>query len=216
MEQSAKKIFEAALGTPVGHSIVFLAHNGPKGFYEAVNFHVSPVLHDEEVVISRNKTKISVSSAGLGSKMNDICGKDWVHGAGDHGDPANLEVLETTIPHDKRYLEKAISDFKETTQSQFSAPLVVFGHMHKELAYRKGLRKMIVVGADNTVYLNGAIVPRVKNFPETEGTVRAFTLVEILNGNLEKIAETWVSVIGDDTKLEEEQILFEKVTQLPF
>lgn len=31
MEESAKKIYEAALGTPEGHSIVVLAHNGPTG-----------------------------------------------------------------------------------------------------------------------------------------------------------------------------------------
>jgi cytochrome b len=24
---------------------------------------------------------------GLGSRMDDICGRDWVAGAGDHGDP---------------------------------------------------------------------------------------------------------------------------------
>jgi hypothetical protein len=89
--------------------------------------------------------------------------------------------------------------------------MVVFGHMHKELAYRNGLRKMIVVGADNTIYLNGAIVPRVKRLidkqdtgdrsfmnietpisapPESSGTMRAFTTVEILDGRVDKIAES--------------------------
>ena len=32
--------------------------------------------------------------------------------------------------------------------------------MHKELPRGNGLQKMIVIGADNSVYLNGAIVPR--------------------------------------------------------
>lgn len=123
-------------------------------------------------------------------------------------------------------LEHAISQLKETTK--LSVPLVVFGHMHKQLANGNGLRKMIVVGDDNSVYLNGAIVPRVKRLayehrtdsknplktenplltPEPEGTIRAFTLVEILEGRLEKIAETWVSVMGDKTTLEEEHIIF--------
>lgn len=32
--------------------------------------------------------------AGLGSNINDICGRDWVYGGGDHGDPGNnFEVL---------------------------------------------------------------------------------------------------------------------------
>lgn len=53
-------------------------------------------------------------------------------------------------------LANAISQLKETTK--LSIPLVVFGHMHKQLAYGNGLRKMIVVGDNNTVYLNGAIV----------------------------------------------------------
>ncbi|XP_042505463.1 uncharacterized protein LOC122082030 [Macadamia integrifolia] len=180
MDTSAKKIYRAASGTPEGHAIIFLAHNGP---------------------------------TGLGSKINDICGRDWVFEGGDHGDPD---------------LAQALSELKETTQ--FSIPLVVFGHMHKELAYQNGLRKMIVVGADNPIYLNGAIVPRVKRLigeqghssnsmtddemslpePDSEGTVRAFTLVDILDGKLEKIAETWVSVIGDKTAVEEEHVLFNR------
>ncbi|XP_065623035.1 uncharacterized protein LOC112023458 isoform X2 [Quercus suber] len=180
MDGSARRIYNAALGTPEDHFVILLAHNGP---------------------------------TGLGSNLNDICGKDWVFGGGDHGDPD---------------LEQAISLLKETGKS--CVPLVVFGHMHKELAYRKGLRKMIVVGDDNTIYLNGAIVPRVKRLnneqgtgnrsfmndetpvltPESEGTMRAFTLVEILDGRVEKITESWVSVVGDNTTLAEEQLLFKR------
>ncbi|KAL9362769.1 hypothetical protein Peur_045554 [Populus x canadensis] len=180
MDGSADRIYNAALGTPEDHMVIFLAHNGP---------------------------------TGLGSNLNDICGKDWVFGGGDHGDPD---------------LAQAISHLKETTK--ISIPLVVFGHMHKELAYGNGLRKMIVVGADKTIYLNGAIVPRVRrlvaeqgtdntNFmnnetsvfsPGSRGTMRAFTLVEILEGRVDKIAETWVSVIEDETAIGEEHVLFQR------
>ncbi|XP_045814154.1 uncharacterized protein LOC123907818 isoform X1 [Trifolium pratense] len=145
---------------------------------------------------------------GLGSDLNDICGKDWeLDGGGDHGDPD---------------LECAISLLKEN--NQVSVPLVVFGHMHKELAHG-GFRKMIVVGTDNTIYLNGAIVPRVKNLGdddrrnldnesplsslEAKGTARAFTLVELSKGRVTRVAESWVSVVEDRTTLIEEQILFE-------
>ncbi|GMI81450.1 hypothetical protein like AT5G58200 [Hibiscus trionum] len=165
MDGSAKRIYEAALGTPEDHLVIFLAHNGP---------------------------------TGLGSELNDICGKDWVFEGGDHGDPD---------------LAQAISHLKETTT--FSIPLVVFGHMHKELAYRNGLRKMIVVGTDDIIYLNGAIVPRVRPINQTslqasnsDGTKRAFNLVEISNGQVDKISESWVSVIGNETTLAEEHILF--------
>ncbi|GAV79971.1 Metallophos domain-containing protein [Cephalotus follicularis] len=149
---------------------------------------------------------------GLGSNSNDICGKDWVFGGGDNGDPD---------------LAQAISQLKEATE--FVIPLVVFGHMHKELAHGNGPRKMIVVEPDNTVYLNGAIVPRVKRLiddqgavnrnltnegsvksPESGGTLRAFTLVEILDGSVVKISESWVSVVGEKSALEEEHTLFKR------
>ncbi|GAB4832721.1 hypothetical protein Ancab_006739 [Ancistrocladus abbreviatus] len=162
MDQSAKRIYRAASGTPEHHSIIFLAHNGP---------------------------------GGLGSKTDDICGKDWVFGGGDHGDPD---------------LAQAISLVKENTRSPI--PLVVFGHMHKELAFG-GLRKMISIGTDSTLYLNGAIVPRVKRFDD-ESTVRAFTLVEFLGGRVTKIAETWVLVAKDRTSLVEEHVLFTSCSEV--
>lgn len=125
-------------------------------------------------------------------------------------------------------LAQAISLLKET--SKVSVPLVVFGHMHKELAHGKGLRKMIVVDTDDTIYLNGAIVPRIRSLVdepqlssssltndgphlptlESRGTIRAFTLVEISGGIVEKIAESWVSVVGDKAALQEEHILYKR------
>ncbi|KAL1563480.1 hypothetical protein AAHA92_05942 [Salvia divinorum] len=169
MDGSAERIYQAAIGTPAGHSVIFLAHNGP---------------------------------TGLGSNMDDICGKDWIPGGGDHGDPD---------------LARAISQLKETTK--LSIKLVVFGHMHKELASGNGLRKMIAVEDDNIVYLNGAIVPRVKTISSNEegvalGTLRAFTVADISDGNLEKISETWVSVIGDEIRVEEELVLLSKGARL--
>lgn len=174
--------------------------------------------------------------AGLGSKVSDICGRDWVFGGGDHGDPGrcfhaahyffyhhgfgtNLWYKTTTAD-----LAQAISDLQRNTQ--IPIPIVVFGHMHKELAYGNGIRKMIVVGTDSTVYLNGAIVPRVKmargassqgteadkNQPQAsevkDGTLRAFTLVEMIEGRVAKISEIWLLVAGNETQVEEENILF--------
>lgn len=69
---------------------------------------------------------------------------------------------------------------------------------------------MVVVGEDNTIYLNGAIVPRVKRLEEENCTQRAFTIAEILDGKVVKIAETWVSVGGDKTTLHEEQLMFSR------
>ncbi|TKY54728.1 hydrolase protein [Spatholobus suberectus] len=57
MDESAKRIQKAALGTPENHFLILLAHNGP---------------------------------TGLGSGLNDICGKDWeFESDGDYGDPAD-------------------------------------------------------------------------------------------------------------------------------
>ncbi|CAH8357186.1 unnamed protein product [Eruca vesicaria subsp. sativa] len=92
---------------------------------------------------------------------------------------------------------------------ELSVPLVVFGHMHKEFDGGKGNRKMVVQDSYNKiVYVNGAIVPRVKERPvgaaeelESGGTIRAFTLVEILDGKIKKVVESWVQVVGSMVKI---------------
>ncbi|CAM8965945.1 unnamed protein product [Rhodiola kirilowii] len=138
--------------------------------------------------------------SGLGSKASDICGRDWVSGGGDHGD------LD---------LAKAISRIKEN--ANISIPLVVFGHMHKQLAHGQGLRKMIV-HSDNTIYLNGAIVPRTQKLPReseaSQGTKRAFTIVDIIDKAVDTITETWVSVSGDSVTQQDQEILFQKCPTL--
>ncbi|PKI34671.1 hypothetical protein CRG98_044931 [Punica granatum] len=146
---------------------------------------------------------------GLGANIDDICGRDWVDGGGDHGDPD---------------LAMALSRLRETANIQI--PLVVFGHMHKQLAHSNGVRKMIAFGPNDMIYLNGAVVPRVrwltrplpsKDHVQNEagnsqtdqtGSARAFTVVEIRERKVTKITESWVSVVANQTQLEEEHILF--------
>lgn len=65
---------------------------------------------------------------------------------------------------------------------------------------------MIAMDANNTMYLNAAIVPRVK-CPSSGGSLRAFTVVEFTNGKIAKVAETWVSINDDKASLEEEHFL---------
>lgn len=161
MEESARKIHQAALDTPEDHSIIVLAHNGP---------------------------------TGLGSNQDDICGKDWDNEGGDHGDPD---------------LAQAISLIKETNKNRI--PLVVFGHMHKQLENGCN-RKMLAIGGNKTLYLNAAIVPRVKH-PSFGGSSRAFTVVDFWDGEVSKVAETWVLVCADgETSLAEEDVLFRRDT----
>ncbi|XP_021730036.1 uncharacterized protein LOC110697010 [Chenopodium quinoa] len=126
---------------------------------------------------------------GLGSGNDDICGVDWEPEGGDFGD---------------RDLAQAILQLKESTN--YSIPLVVFGHMHKDLACG-GSRKMIAMDENNTMYLNAAIVPRVK-CASSGASLRAFTVVEFSDGKIAKVAETWVSINDNEASLEEEHLLF--------
>jgi hypothetical protein len=65
------------------------------------------------------------------------------------------------IPIWRADLENAIAAVK---QKGLKVPLVVFGHMHQSLQLGPILeRTMVVVGSDRTVYLNAAVVPRVRN-----------------------------------------------------
>ncbi|KAJ3695554.1 hypothetical protein LUZ60_000931 [Juncus effusus] len=180
MEESAKKIYESAVGTPDENFVILLAHNGP---------------------------------TGLGSKVSDICGRDWVLEGGDHGDPD---------------LAQAISDIQSNTEIRI--PLVVFGHMHKRLAYGKGTRNMISFGENQIIYLNGAVVPRVKYVQKencatsssstdepngskesVKGTLRGFTIVDMCEGKVRKIAEIWILTCGDRVEVDHEIVLYENV-----
>ncbi|KAK4369842.1 hypothetical protein RND71_009317 [Anisodus tanguticus] len=132
--------------------------------------------------------------AGLGANVDDICGRDWFVDGGDHGDPDLAQALA-----------------KLKAAAPYPVPLVIFGDMHKQLASGNGFRKMIVVGNDNTIYLNGTIVPRVRPpalTAEFEGTSRDFTVAEVSNGRVEKIAETWISVLAFEVELDPRFILY--------
>lgn len=136
---------------------------------------------------------------GLGSEPADICGKDWsLNSSGDHGDPD---------------LQAALKTVKE--RGLHNVQLVIFGHMHKTLAYNRGDRTMLVRGQDDIIYVNAAIVPRVIDVNACESstdnggseTIRNFTVVDLDNGKVEKVAETWVRV-GENVSVEQETILY--------
>jgi uncharacterized protein (TIGR04168 family) len=123
-------------------------------------------------------------------------------------------------------LAQAISELQSNTQ--IPIPLVVFGHMHKSLAYSSTkFRKMVAVGNKEIVYLNGAVVPRVKhvlvdnasssskdskdvaeNSDFVTASLRAFTIVDMHEGKVKKISETWV-LVADQISVKEEITLFE-------
>lgn len=115
-------------------------------------------------------------------------------------------------------------------------PLVVFGHMHKGLQFGVSERNMIVVGEDKSVYLNAAVVPRIRKvsssnadevsletqlansnlyecyeaepLPSEIPSERNFTLVEMEDGELKKISEVWIKVDESQASIGEETQLY--------
>lgn len=124
--------------------------------------------------------------------------------AGDHGDPDLEEALEHLHVCGRH------------------VPLVVFGHMHESLKFGKKLRNMVEISQETgTVYLNTAVVPRVRHLkvPATvksssdgehsesdvaemgvkrmrEVTARQFTLAEVTDGLVSLVRSVWVCQRG--------------------
>ncbi|WP_052128328.1 TIGR04168 family protein [Neosynechococcus sphagnicola] len=125
---------------------------------------------------------------GLGDRPEDPCGKDWQPIGGDHGDPDFTAAIAQTLE-----LGKTI-------------PLVVFGHMHHTLRHTKQvLRTPVHVGAESTVYLNAAAVPRVVR--TAAGLRRNFSLVTLESGIVSQIALVW---IDEQFKIVSEQVWFHR------
>jgi len=87
----------------------------------------------------------------------------------------------------------------------------VFGHMHRDLKYGHPRRRtMLVVGPDETVYLNAAVVPRVRKLVASDDkalTQRHFVLVNIQGREVEDIHEVWVTVGPEGVNCETKQTL---------
>ncbi len=118
--------------------------------------------------------------------------------AGDHGDPD----LETAMG----YVEA----------SGLHVPLVTFGHMHESLKFGKKTRNMIEIHPDTgTVYLNTAVVPRVRHMkvpaqnsnsnPNGEMaagqgsaaiTAGQFSVAEVTDGLVSSVESVWVGRRG--------------------
>jgi len=102
-----------------------------------------------------------------------------------------------------------VPDFEEAIaavkQEGIKVPLVVFGHLHQKLQGDHVLKRtMLVVGEDKTIYLNAAVVPRVRGVMEPDLTLltqRHFVLVEFQDSEVEGVYEVWVTV-GEDEKCE--------------
>ncbi|MBD1907743.1 TIGR04168 family protein [Funiculus sociatus GB2-A5] len=122
---------------------------------------------------------------GLGDRAEDPCGKDWYPIGGDYGDPDFADAIAQS-----RNQGKTIA-------------LVTFGHMHHQLRHTKELRNPIYIGAEGTVYLNAASVPRIIQTPSDR--LRNFSLVSLQNGAVSQVSLVW---LGRDFNIASEQILY--------
>jgi len=111
--------------------------------------------------------------AGLGSRPEDPCGRDWQPLGGDFGDPDSATAIAQTLALGK------------------SVPLVTFGHMHHRLRHTAQPRIPIWVSQTGTVYLNAAVVPRIVHGPDE--TRRNFSLVTLTDGHVSRAEIVWYS-----------------------
>jgi uncharacterized protein (TIGR04168 family) len=114
--------------------------------------------------------------AGLGEEVFAPCGRDWDARGGDHGDPDFAEALLSAYAMGKQ------------------VPLVAFGHMHNRLAGGTAQRQMVATNERGTVFVNGAIVPRlvpVDSAVPSAGYCRCFTLVTLCAYSVKTVQLVW-------------------------
>jgi uncharacterized protein (TIGR04168 family) len=123
--------------------------------------------HRDLVILAHNGPK------GLSEEPGDIWGKDFGTPGGDWGDED---------------LQLALDRIREIG---LRIRLVIAGHMHERLAYPRGAVRTRFVTRDGTLYLNAAVVPRLR---PGEGTnvVGHFVRVQMSGGEVGEIAEVFV------------------------
>lgn len=114
---------------------------------------------------------------GLSGRPTDIYGKDFGRSpSGDWGD---------------RDLERAISHIREL---DLRVRCVVAGHMHHRVAVPRGAERVRFVRKDGVLYVNPAVVPRVRTADDVE--VAHYLRMTWRGGELLEIDEIWVDAHG--------------------
>jgi uncharacterized protein (TIGR04168 family) len=109
---------------------------------------------------------------GLGEAPQAPCGRDWTPVGGDYGDPDLRGAIQ------------------EAQQAGIPIPLVVFGHMHRQLRGNLGQRQMCQRDETGTVYFNAAVVPRIRTVGGESW--HHFGLVELGAQGVLSVAQVWV------------------------
>jgi uncharacterized protein (TIGR04168 family) len=79
---------------------------------------------------------------------------------------------------------------QEAQQQGIPIPLVVFGHMHRQLRGNLGQRQMWQRDETGTVYFNAAVVPRIRTVAGESW--HHFGLVELGTQGVQSLAQVWV------------------------
>jgi uncharacterized protein (TIGR04168 family) len=129
--------------------------------------------HRDLVILAHN------CPLGLGADPQDICGKDFGKPGGDWGD---------------RDLALAIQRI-EGLGLRIRA--VIAGHMHHKLAHPRGAERTRFVRRGETLFLNAAYVPRIRQDASGE-ELSYFLRTRWSRGECVGIEEIWVDVHGDE------------------
>ncbi|MGF1515912.1 MAG: TIGR04168 family protein [Elainellaceae cyanobacterium] len=134
--------------------------------YERIRASVDAAAHSTVIFIGH------CGPSGLGDRPEDPCGRDWKPSGGDYGDPD---------------LQRAIAYAQAQGRT---VPLVAFGHMHHRLRHRQDRLREHLTVIQETVYLNGAYVPRI--ITEGDQQRRHFSLVTLTNQQVSRVEQVWV------------------------
>lgn len=138
--------------------------------------------HRDLVILAHN------GPTGLSSDPGDIYGKDFGRRAGgDWGDPDLEEAIELITSHGWR------------------VPCVIAGHMHDRLLTPRGACRSRFVSRGNTLYVNPAVVPRLRQ--SNGSSVAHYLRMKWSAGNLEQIEEIWVDGKGEIQTTEQPEIV---------
>lgn len=137
--------------------------------------------HRDLVILAHN------GPTGLSQEPHDIYGKDFGNKAGgDWGDP-DLELA-----------------LKQIVDSGWRVPCVIAGHMHDRIMGQQGTKRSRFVRRGSTLFVNPAVVPRVRR--HNGSPVSHFLRLELEAGNVVRCEEIWVDGSGRVREVEEPQI----------
>ncbi len=138
--------------------------------------------HRDLVILAHN------GPLGLGAEPGDAFGKDFGKPGGDWGD------------RDLALAIQRIEGFGLRVRA------VVAGHMHHKLVHPRGTERTRFVKRGETLFLNAARVPRMRQGPDGD-ELSCFLRTRWQHGTCVGLDEVWVDVHGDEVETEPVQVV---------